>query len=105
MEKIFKNFRVEVDNNGFSQQIMSRILSANEAPSSNTYRIPTIWASVCTAILIVITTISVGLGTMNDKYEQIVASMQSYTYEKYAEKDLAQDCEFENLEFQQFDKQ
>lgn len=74
MEEIFSTYRTDVADNGFSERVSCAILtrlSLIPPPARSIYRIPTLTAAVATVAAIVIITLSIGLGTLNDKYEQL----------------------------------
>lgn len=72
MEKIFENCRTTVLDNGFSERTMADILPL-QPPSRMMYRVPTLIATAVAAVAIVIITLTVGLDTMNERYEQLTA--------------------------------
>lgn len=71
MEKIFDRYKTEVDDRGFSENVIGRILPMRP-PSKAMYRTPTLIATIAATAAIVILTLTVGLGTMNEKYEKCV---------------------------------
>lgn len=85
MEKIFKDSsRQKVANNGFSERVMEQI--ATIAPPSRTiYRAPTLIAAMTIAVTIIVLTMTIGLGTMNDRYELWTEKLTSshYVYAEY----------------------
>lgn len=100
MEKIFKDCRRPILDNGFSDNVMRHIAQHIPEPRRTTYRVPTLIASVCTAAAIAAICLTVDINDLTKKYEQLVVNYQTSQYEKYAEYDSHNEFE----EFDEFDE-
>lgn len=88
MEKIFKDCRYQVLDNGFSDNIMRQITQQIPEPKKNIYRTPTLIASLCSAAVIIIVSLTVDMSELSRKYEQLVTNYKGHQYEKYAKNDI-----------------
>lgn len=79
MEKNFNQYKKAVADDGFSKHVMSRVV-AMSPPSKSLYRTPTLIVTLATTAAIVILTLTVGLGTLNEKYDACVKAL-AYNYE------------------------
>lgn len=74
MENIFKENRAGVINNGFTERVMERVAMIHP-PERSSYRIPTLLAGVVTVLAITLITLTMGVDTMNEKYEKLCTSI------------------------------
>lgn len=74
MENIFKENKIGVVNNGFTERIMERVATIHP-PERSTYRTPTLLAGIVTVLAITLISVTVGVNTMNEKYEKLCISI------------------------------
>lgn len=74
MENIFKESKSNVINNGFLERVMENVATI-DPPARSSYRAPTLLAAVVMIVAITLLTATVGVDTMNKKYEKWCASI------------------------------
>lgn len=76
MDKIFKDSRVKIIDNGYTERVMEDVLLYGR-PTRLSYRVPTLIVAVVTAIVISVVTATIGIDTLNEKYSLLSGRSES----------------------------
>lgn len=80
MEKIFEDSCKLVDDGGFSDRVIQKIVETASVPSRQIYRAPTLIATFAGMVVIIVLTFTVGLDKMSDRYDELASKMAYHTY-------------------------
>lgn len=94
MEKIFKQSRIAVEDNGFSENVIKHILDTMPMPSRAMYCMPTLVTALATVIVIAILKFTVGLDEINVRYDKFADAISYHNQIHYVDENSVEEYDW-----------